>query len=62
MLNRRRSLEVALTKAEANLHLAVSGLANAGANNSIESDNLDKARASCRVAHRALTKFDQAAG
>jgi len=56
----RRTLEVALARAEANLQHAVTILANVGADRAIASDNLDKARANCRHAHAALTKLERA--
>ncbi|OFZ97277.1 MAG: hypothetical protein A3H35_09485 [Betaproteobacteria bacterium RIFCSPLOWO2_02_FULL_62_17] len=60
MVTIRHTLEVALAKAEANLQHAVTRLANVGGDRAIASDNLDKARASCRNAHAALTKLDHA--
>lgn len=59
-MTRRKTLEGALAKAEADLQRAVTQLAAEGAERGDAKDVLDKARASCRAAHAALTEFNNA--
>ena len=59
-MTRRESLEGALARAETELQLAVTQLAAGGADRVAAKDVLDKARANCRVAHAALTDFNNA--
>jgi hypothetical protein len=59
-LTTRHTLEVALAMAEAKLQLAVRELAVVGANRDTAGETLDKARAGCRDARAALTRFDRA--
>lgn len=59
-MTRRKTLEDALARAEADLQRAVTLLAADGADRSDAKDVLEKARASCRVAHAALTEFNNA--
>ncbi len=58
-MTRRNHLEGALARAEAELQLAVTKLAADGAHGAAK-DVLDKARANCRLAHAALTDFNNA--
>ena len=56
----RKTLQVALAAAEANLQHAVAELAAAGGDRGPASQNLDKARADCRFAKAALVQLDMA--
>jgi hypothetical protein len=50
----RQMLELALAKAEANLHLAVNELAVPGCDRGVANERVNKARADCRSAYAAL--------
>jgi hypothetical protein len=57
-VTRRQRLEAALTRAEEDLQTAVTVHAAAGTDRFTASDTLDKARATCRSAHAALTELN----
>ena len=57
-MTRRKELESALAKAEANLQRAVTLLATPGVDQSAAGDELAKARANCRLARAAINELD----
>jgi len=59
-LTKRKALEDALAKAESHLRHAVKELADGGGFRNTATEDIDKARASCREARAALNKLDRA--